>query len=59
MSQHATTHAADSAEPAGGAVAPAQEVPVEDVDLLVAGGGKAGKSLAMLRAKSGDTVVMV
>jgi len=62
MSQHATTHAADSAdsaEPAGGAVAPAQEVPVEDVDLLVVGGGKAGKSLAMLRAKAGDAVVMV
>ena len=24
--------------------------PIEDVDLLVVGGGKAGKSLAMLRA---------
>ena len=59
MSQHTTTHAVDSAEPAGGAVAPAQEVPVEDVDLLVVGGGKAGKSLAMLRAKAGDAVVMV
>ena len=35
------------------------DVPVEDVDLLVVGGGKAGKSLAMLRAKAGDTVVMV
>ena len=59
MSQHTTTHAVDSAEPAGSAVAPAQEVPVEDVDLLVVGGGKAGKSLAMLRAKAGDAVVMV
>ena len=35
------------------------DVPVEDVDLLVVGGGKAGKSLAMLRAKAGDKVVMV
>lgn len=35
------------------------QVPVEEVDLLVVGGGKAGKSLAMLRAKAGDTVVMV
>ena len=33
--------------------------PIEDVDLLVVGGGKAGKSLAMLRAKKGDSVVMV
>ena len=33
--------------------------PVQDVDLLVIGGGKAGKSLAMLRAKAGDKVVMV
>ena len=33
--------------------------PIEDVDLLVVGGGKAGKSLAMLRAKKGDNVVMV
>ncbi|MGK2348075.1 dihydrolipoyl dehydrogenase family protein [Actinomyces sp. W5033] len=33
--------------------------PVQDVDLLVIGGGKAGKSLAMLRAKAGDRVVMV
>ena len=33
--------------------------PVEEVDLLVVGGGKAGKSLAMLRAKAGDKVVMV
>lgn len=32
---------------------------VEEVDLLVVGGGKAGKSLAMLRAKAGDRVVMV
>lgn len=35
------------------------DVPVEEVDLLVVGGGKAGKSLAMLRAKAGDRVVMV
>ena len=32
---------------------------VEDVDLLVVGGGKAGKSLAMDRAKAGLEVVMV
>ncbi|CAM3048224.1 NAD(P)/FAD-dependent oxidoreductase [Actinomyces slackii] len=32
---------------------------LEEVDLLVVGGGKAGKSLAMLRAKAGDKVVMV
>jgi len=32
---------------------------VQDVDLLVVGGGKAGKSLAMDRAKSGWNVVMV
>ena len=32
---------------------------VEDVDLLVVGGGKAGKSLAMDRAKAGWTVVLV
>lgn len=32
---------------------------VEDVDLLVVGGGKAGKSLAMDRAKAGWRVVMV
>jgi pyruvate/2-oxoglutarate dehydrogenase complex dihydrolipoamide dehydrogenase (E3) component len=32
---------------------------VEDVDLLVVGGGKAGKSLAMDRAKTGWSVVMV
>jgi pyruvate/2-oxoglutarate dehydrogenase complex dihydrolipoamide dehydrogenase (E3) component len=33
--------------------------PVEDVDLLVIGGGKAGKSLAMDRAKGGWKVAMV
>ena len=33
--------------------------PAEEVDLLVVGGGKAGKSLAMLRARAGDRVVMV
>jgi pyruvate/2-oxoglutarate dehydrogenase complex dihydrolipoamide dehydrogenase (E3) component len=32
---------------------------VQDVDLLVVGGGKAGKSLAMDRAKAGWNVVMV
>jgi len=32
---------------------------VEDVDLLVVGGGKAGKSLAMDRAKAGWSVLMV
>ena len=32
---------------------------VEDVDLLVVGGGKAGKSLAMDRAKAGWKVAMV
>lgn len=32
---------------------------VEEVDLLVIGGGKAGKSLAMDRARKGDAVVMV
>ena len=32
---------------------------VENVDLLVIGGGKAGKSLAMDRAKAGWDVVMV
>lgn len=32
---------------------------VEDFDLLVVGGGKAGKSLAMDRAKAGWTVAMV
>jgi probable pyridine nucleotide-disulfide oxidoreductase len=32
---------------------------VEDVDLLVIGGGKAGKSLAMDRAKAGWKVAMV
>ena len=44
------------------AAVPAPAGPVEDVeevDLLVVGGGKAGKSLAMLRAKAGDKVVMV
>src|SRR5690606_13219092 len=32
---------------------------LQDVDLLVIGGGKAGKSLAMDRAKAGWKVVMV
>jgi pyruvate/2-oxoglutarate dehydrogenase complex dihydrolipoamide dehydrogenase (E3) component len=32
---------------------------VQEVDLLVVGGGKAGKSLAMDRAKAGRSVVMV
>jgi probable pyridine nucleotide-disulfide oxidoreductase len=32
---------------------------IEDVDLLVVGGGKAGKSLALDRAKAGWTVAMV
>lgn len=32
---------------------------VEEVDLLVVGGGKAGKSLAMDRARAGWSVVMV
>src|SRR3954453_12594210 len=32
---------------------------IEDVDLLVIGGGKAGKSLAMDRAKAGWRVAMV
>ena len=32
---------------------------IEDVDLLVIGGGKAGKSLAMDRAKAGRKVAMV
>ena len=31
----------------------------EKYDLVVVGGGKAGKSLAMLRAKKGDKVFMV
>ena len=31
----------------------------QEVDLLVVGGGKAGKSLAMTRAKKGDSVVMI
>jgi probable pyridine nucleotide-disulfide oxidoreductase len=35
------------------------EMNIEDVDLLVVGGGKAGKSLAMDRAKAGWSVVMV
>src|SRR5690606_41574233 len=34
-------------------------VEVEEVDLLVIGGGKAGKSLAMDRARAGWDVVMV
>ena len=52
---HAHTPAAAPvpAAPAG----PAE--PAEEVDLLVVGGGKAGKSLAMLRARAGDRVVMV
>ena len=52
---HATTSTADT----GPGHADAPGIPVEDVDLLVVGGGKAGKSLAMLRAKKGDNVVMV
>ena len=52
---HATTSTADT----GPGHADAPGIPVEDVDLLVVGGGKAGKSLAMLRAKKGDRVVMV
>src|SRR3954471_12910964 len=32
---------------------------IEDVDLLVVGGGKAGKSLAMDRAKAGWSVAMI
>lgn len=32
---------------------------IEEVDLLVVGGGKAGKSLAMTRAKAGGSAVMV
>jgi pyruvate/2-oxoglutarate dehydrogenase complex dihydrolipoamide dehydrogenase (E3) component len=39
-------------------LAPLQEPP-EDVDLLVIGGGKAGKSLAMDLAKAGQHVAMV
>jgi pyruvate/2-oxoglutarate dehydrogenase complex dihydrolipoamide dehydrogenase (E3) component len=35
------------------------ELGVHDVDLLVVGGGKAGKSLAMDRARAGGDVVMV
>jgi pyruvate/2-oxoglutarate dehydrogenase complex dihydrolipoamide dehydrogenase (E3) component len=33
--------------------------PIQDVDLLVIGGGKAGKTLAMDRAKAGQRVAMV
>jgi pyruvate/2-oxoglutarate dehydrogenase complex dihydrolipoamide dehydrogenase (E3) component len=36
-----------------------EQVRTEEVDLLVVGGGKAGKSLAMARAKGGESVVMV
>jgi pyruvate/2-oxoglutarate dehydrogenase complex dihydrolipoamide dehydrogenase (E3) component len=36
-----------------------RDTAAEDVDLLVVGGGKAGKSLAMDRAKAGWDVVMV
>lgn len=39
--------------------APMAEHDIEDVDLLVVGGGKAGKSLAMDRAKAGERVVLV
>ena len=53
------THATTSTADAGPGRAHAPGIPVEDVDLLVVGGGKAGKSLAMLRAKKGDRVVMV
>ena len=58
---HADTPAAapgpvDPVAPTG-TTGPAE--PTEDVDLLVVGGGKAGKSLAMLRARAGDRVVMV
>ena len=53
-SRIASHSAAVTDDPAGAAGAP-----VEEVDLLVVGGGKAGKSLAMLRAKAGDKVVMV
>jgi probable pyridine nucleotide-disulfide oxidoreductase len=34
-------------------------VEIEDVDLLVVGGGKAGKSLAVDRARAGWSVAMV
>lgn len=37
----------------------ASEAGVEDVDLLVVGGGKAGKSLAMEQAKAGRKVAMI
>lgn len=57
---------ADTPAAAPGPAAPVDPVaptgptgPAEDVDLLVVGGGKAGKSLAMLRARAGDRVVMV
>lgn len=57
---------ADTPAAAPGPAAPVDPVaptgptgPTEDVDLLVVGGGKAGKSLAMLRARAGDRVVMV
>ncbi|PPL19502.1 dihydrolipoyl dehydrogenase family protein [Microterricola pindariensis] len=38
--------------------APAESAP-EDVDLLVVGGGKAGKTLAVARAKAGERVALV
>lgn len=57
---------ADTPAAAPGPAAPVDPVaptgptgPAEEVDLLVVGGGKAGKSLAMLRARAGDRVVMV
>ena len=51
---------ADTSAAATGPVAPTGPAgTTEDVDLLVVGGGKAGKSLAMLRARAGDRVVMV
>ena len=54
------THADTPAAAPAAVPAPAGPVEdVEEVDLLVVGGGKAGKSLAMLRAKAGDRVVMV
>ena len=54
------THADTPAAAPAAVPAPAGPVEdVEEVDLLVVGGGKAGKSLAMLRAKAGDKVVMV
>ena len=51
------THATTASVPPDST--PGAGAPVEDVDLLVVGGGKAGKSLAMLRAKAGDEVLMV